>query len=114
MTEEQLINNKLILEFLGRQGKVNKSLYTFKELFDLVEDIWISVEDTKFHSDWNWLMLSYNKARLYLNTISIIKNEEGFIIIDLLQRAIKVVDMKKTYYYLIEFIEWYNLKKKNI
>jgi hypothetical protein len=48
--------NKLFAEFLGRAGKVNKSLYTWKGIDKLINDAWVSVEDMKFDSDWNWLM----------------------------------------------------------
>ena len=49
-------NNKLIAEFLGRNGKINKSLYTWKGIDALLSGGWIPIEQMKFHSDWNWLM----------------------------------------------------------
>lgn len=52
MTQEQLEYNKLCAEFVGRSGKVNKHLYWVN-----IEGVaWVTVEEMKFHSDWNWIM----------------------------------------------------------
>ena len=53
-------NNKIIAEFLGRKGKVNTHLYTFKGII-CNNDIWFSESDLRFHNDWNWLMAVVEK-----------------------------------------------------
>ena len=49
--------NKLIAEFMGRSGKLCDTLYTFKGVSDLLEDdIWYTIEQSKFHTSWDWLI----------------------------------------------------------
>ncbi len=57
-------NNKLIAEFMGRSGKLCDTLYTFKGVSDLLEDdIWYTIEQSKFHTSWDWLMPVVQKIK---------------------------------------------------
>jgi hypothetical protein len=61
-------NNKLIAEFMGRKGKHNPELYTWKGITVLTDDIWFYVSDAKFHKSWDWLMPVIKKIDSEANT----------------------------------------------
>lgn len=44
--------NKLIAEFMGRCGKVNKHLYWV----NIPSVKWVTVEQMQFHTSWDWLI----------------------------------------------------------
>jgi len=96
-------NNKIIAEFMGRNGKINKSLYTWKGIDKLLTGGWIPVEQMKFHSDWNWLMEVVEKISEY----RLVYPNKANKVCDL-----KVVINKDALYNsCVEFIKWYNLNK---
>jgi hypothetical protein len=44
--------NKVIAEFMGRAGKINKHLYYVN-----VEGVnWVTIEEMKFHTSYDWIM----------------------------------------------------------
>ena len=48
---------ELVAEFVGRRGKEKKNLFTFIGASVLLDgDTWYTIEQAKFHEDWNWLM----------------------------------------------------------
>ena len=57
--------NKLIAEFMGRCGKVNKHLYWV----NIPSVKWVTVEQMQFHTSWDWLMPVVEK----INEINILK-----------------------------------------
>jgi hypothetical protein len=90
--------NKLIAEFMGRSGKLCDTLYTFKGVSDLLEDdIWYTIEQSKFHTDWNWLMPVINKC--YQEYMS--KH---------IAEVVMTCDISKAYQVVVEFIKDYNQK----
>ena len=66
--KETIENNELIAEYVGRRGLVQKHLFTFPGLHDLIQDTWVRAEDMKFHKSWGWIMLVVQKINrdLYL------------------------------------------------
>ena len=122
-TTEQ--KNKIIAEFLGRNGKYNKLLYAFKNL-DHNGQIWFNSTELRFHLDWNWLMTVVEK----IESLQYFRKEVQFSInkysvcIQTISKNSKVVlsdcifskwgtmggteKIKAVYNACLEFIEWYN------
>ena len=91
-------NNKLIAEFMGRSGKLCDTLYTFKGVSDLLEDdIWYTIEQSKFHTSWDWLIPV---------VIKIEQDCEG-IPQELLNISL-YSDINEVYNAVVEFIKEYN------
>lgn len=44
-------NNILFAEFLGRRGKVNQNIFTFKDVVKPDGDIWFTVDELNFDTD---------------------------------------------------------------
>jgi hypothetical protein len=90
--------NKLIAEFMGRSGKLCDTLYTFKGVSDLLEDdIWYTIEQSKFHTSWDWLIPV---------VIKIEQDCEG-IPQELLNISL-YSDINEVYNAVVEFIKEYN------
>ena len=99
---EVLGSNKLILEFIGRKGKHKPNLYTFPGLYDLTKDTWTTIENTKFHSSWDWLILPVRKC------IYDIEMDEHSKFLQNLNNGLMGVDIDNTYEAVIEVIINYN------
>jgi len=101
------IGNKIIAEFMGLKHKpLAKGLYQlqyehsfsnhgFKE--------WINEEMLKFHSSWNWLIPVVKKL---IETLP--KNSEAW---GSLHIVLVSLDIKASWKYVVECIEWYNKNK---
>ena len=90
--------NKLIAEFMGRSGKLCDTLYTFKGVSDLLEDdIWYTIEQSKFHTSRDWLIPV---------VIKIEQDCEG-IPQELLNISL-YSDINEVYNAVVEFIKEYN------
>ena len=129
--------NKLIANFVGRSGKLRDTLYTFKGISDLLEDdIWYTIEQSKFHKCWNWLMLvvdkieknhkanfkticswnEFNGCSYYQVVVNIEKgtmSKDNTYVYDqkkVYEHSTQTYRFKKkaTYEAVIEFIKWYN------
>ena len=107
--------NRLIAEFMGRCGKVNRHLY----YVNIPTVKWVTIEEMQFHSSWDWLMPVVEKIE------SITETSDGIIyhLYDVVIRQhsceIESADihaggfpskMEATYWAVVEFIEWYNNK----
>lgn len=113
-----LENNKLIAEFLGRNGKINKSLYSWKGIDALLSGGWVPIEQTKFHSDWNWLMQVVEKIESLDGHLHICDND---VFVHFPKRVInciridgerlKLTKIEAVYNACVEFIKWYNEQK---
>ncbi|MCK5872882.1 MAG: hypothetical protein KAG26_08650 [Methylococcales bacterium] len=94
-------NNKLIAKFIGRCGKQNHFLYTFKGVAELTGDTWYYLQDSKFHSSWDWIMPVIQKCY-------ILNNKEGFNPFpDLCE-----INLNTSYKAVVEFIKSYNYEEK--
>jgi hypothetical protein len=113
-------NNKLLAEFLGRNGKVKKSLYTWKGIDDLLTGGWTEVKYMKFHSDWNWIMQVVEKIE------SFIFDDDMYYNFQILGGCyVTIIDSKTNefgsyssstrlltvYQACIDFVKWYNAQK---
>jgi hypothetical protein len=117
---------KLIAEFIGRKGKYNTGLYTWKGITVLNNDIWYSLSDAKFHSSWDWLIPVVEK----IENIKCSVNGRFGVYISSNNCAIQstklfMSDRNDRYYFdicddtkfnavyksVIEFIKWYNTKE---
>ena len=96
-----MTDDKLIIEFIGRVGKNNKNLYTFPGLHDITGDTWIKLEDMKFSTSWDWLMVVIRK---------ISEVASGGVTYDV-QNSLFEADIEKTFDLVVEFIKWYNINK---
>lgn len=113
-------NNRIIAEFIGRCGKHKASLYTFSGVDKLLEDdIWFTIEESKFHKSWDWLMpvIEYiENLDDYAYNVSIVCN---IVSIDKSDRTEEISmchvgsKLECAYVTVIEFIEWYNNNKKH-
>ncbi len=96
----KILENVLLGEFLGRRGKVNKTLFTFKSI-EKNGDIWFTESELEFHYNWNWLMLVVAKIRTIdindLNSFS-------------LNTALISGDIKQVYSACVEIVKGYNIK----
>lgn len=121
-TNEIIENNRLIAEFIGRCGKHNKNLYTFKGIDKVLkDDIWYNLSEAKFHSSWDWLMPVVDKIEsltFYANQtakVCIKKNYASITIgIELFTEHYNFdTKIECLYHSVIEFIKWYNEKNKD-
>ena len=112
-----LENNKLIAEFLGRNGKINKSLYSWKGIDALLSGGWVPIEQTKFHSDWNWLMQVVEKIRKFHNGTEPLNDKQIGQLLQLIKKLNESLTLRNelsieaVYNACVEFIKWYNEQK---
>jgi len=106
MNQAILESNVLIAKFLGREGKYDKKLYTFKSIGNLIDDAWVSPEDMKFHSSWDWLMVVIDK-------ISDIKLRSLNVTLNWLSDAFGdgLYNFDEVYNVVIKYIVYYNKSK---
>lgn len=113
-------NNKLIAEFLGRNGKINKSLYTWKGIDALLSGGWVPIEQMKFHSDWNWLMQVVEKIESLHETnnvligtnITYVQIHNKVINEQEIFKGVSNIKIEAVYNACVEFIKWYNEQKQ--
>ena len=113
--ENILENNKLIAEFMGGyQYDNHDDFITFDETNNMFSHNTISLENLKFHSDWNWLIEVVEKIESLGYRIEIVKhicrihiwNKEIIIISE------NIPKIEAVYNSCITFIKWYNKQKK--
>ena len=107
MNKQEIIEgNKLIAEFMGRCGKVNKNLFWV----NIPGVLWVTTDEMKFNSSWDWLMPVIQKM-FYMpfgdtpglsDYFDKHMDEYSFGF----HCPIKVVFNK-----VVEFIKWYNQQK---
>lgn len=86
------------------------ALYDVGEYFVNVEkNEWYEFEKAKYHSSWNRLMPVVKKI---VNLPDAEKESEGWYAKGSIETFLCMVDIKKVYEYVIEYINWYNLKNK--
>ena len=95
--------NRLIAEFMGRSGKLCDTLYTFKGVSDLLEDdIWYTIEQSKFHTSWDWLIPVIHKILHDNNDSSFFKFSMS------VSNAIFNNNIDNAHNAVVEFIKIYN------
>ncbi len=95
------VKNVLLGEFLGRRGKHNKYLFTFKGI-EQNNDIWFNQNELEFHSNWNWLMLVVAKIRtIEISDLSSFTLNTGLI----------AGDRNQVYEECVRIVNCYNTKK---
>jgi len=111
-------NSKLITEFIGRQGKIRKDLYTFIGVSDINNnDPWFTLEDAKFHSSWDWLMSVIRKIKqvIYDDDYRVKKSYgQSVKCVELylsIFNSFQHIDILITYKIVLKFINWYNKNK---
>jgi len=109
---------KAIAEFIGRCGKHNKLLYTFKGIDRILEDdIWYNLSEAKFDSSWDWLMPVVEKIESLGYGVTIGMGTYVVIQDDVTDTGLKITKMTDnnklfcTYEAVVEFINWYNENK---
>ncbi len=120
MTKEEILEcNKLIAEFMGCQKWPDRDAYVTK--FGNINEAFNTVEQLRFHKEWDWLMPVVAKIQklgyvcvIYANYCNIIEKDlftkkydgEGFDI-DHYSDSIETV-IGAVYKCVVEFIKYYN------
>ena len=102
-------NNKLIAEFLGMTTHHNDKNILILNTKD-GNDI-ISVDDLKYHTDWNWLMQVIDKIEKEYRFSILISWQHCVIESNSCEFRIEKdsdTKLKATYNAVVEFIKWYN------
>ncbi len=111
ISKNEIMNdNVLIAEFVGRRGKHNNQLFTFKGLYNLVDDTWCYDVDLKFNSSWDWFMIAAKKCRDITQSKYEKDDPTLFVMYDMMFRFVKSYSLKEAFDNLIEFIKYYNEK----
>lgn len=120
--------NRLLAKFLGRNGKVNKNLYSWDGIDLLLTGGWVEVKGMKFHSDWNWLMQVVEKIESLGVNFWVVKNKVNLTIVgELAQKLNNLYNtefegydfeyykgntkIEAVYNACVEFVKWYNENK---
>jgi len=106
--------NRIIAHFMGLRPKMESpDVYTYKDgvFFTVREDnpekvMEAIVSYAKYHNDWNWLIPVIKK----ISTIVDLDSLEYKGLVDRLNPFI--YDIDSVHNAVIEFIKWYNFKKK--
>ena len=123
--ENIIENNKLIAEFLvnneGNLVKIRDGVYSTIDDNE-VPDNDLTINDLKYHEDWNWLMRVVEKIENLQDenncAIYNVQTEQCFveIIINHTSETIVEVDsnskIQAVYRACVEFIKWYNEQNK--
>lgn len=114
-------NNKLIAEFMGRCGKRDTTLWTFKGIdYILLEgDIWYRLSEAKFNSSWDWLMRVVEKIESLLYYTEINKKIAGYHYVHITNSdgfgvhvfGSNLTKIGAVYTAVVKFITWYNENK---
>ena len=115
--ENIIENNKLIAEFLvnneGNLVKIRDGVYSTIDDNEVPDDD-LTINDLKYHSDWNWLMRVVEKiesikgTQIFINGISCEIMFKGKVISKHFNTKIEAV-----YNACVTFIDWYNKQNKN-
>lgn len=98
--------NKLIAEFMGRCGKVNKHLYWV----NIPSVKWVTVEQMQFHTSWDWLMPVVEKIQI-TNQCDIIIHAKNIVDASYNSQTQLYYTgslLQNVWQAVVEFIEWYN------
>ena len=95
--------NKLIAEFMGRCGKVNKHLYWV----NIPSVKWVTVEQMQFHTSWDWLIPVVEKIE---KTYAYVDIKGCAVNISTIVETSAPTKIEAVYMACVEFIEWYNNK----
>ena len=116
--EETIENNKLIAEFMGRKGKVNNHLYWV----NIPNSKWVSLEEMKFHSSWDWLMPVVEKIETFIfeddeyYNFHILGGCSVYVISshgnELIYSDKEQSKLECLWIAVVEFIKWYNNDKE--
>ena len=103
-------NNKLIAEFLGYNTYESNGYINI----EFSEDNTRTLQDTHYHSDWNWLMQVVEKIEAHGFTFEIKKNwscitRKGERIIIRWEEDNNKIEA--VYNACLQFIQWYNQNK---
>ena len=124
------LDTEEILKFLGVEPTSNPDTdeYELYGVLDFIEDgeneqHFFTIEEMKFHEDFNWLMAVVNKienvghtivkmSKVYCEIIPVIYNinYDGMIWHDKI-RCVGKNRLEATYEAVVEFIKWYNKKQ---
>ena len=92
--------NKLIAEFMGRCGKVNKHLYWV----NIPSVKWVTVEQMQFHTSWDWIIPVVEKCR----ERQIFNSNR---LINQITDSLVTLDIDAVWIACLEFIQFYNQNK---
>ena len=92
--------NKLIAEFMGRCGNVNKHLYWV----NIPSVKWVTVEQMQFHTSWDWIIPVVEKCR----ERQIFNSNR---LINQITDSLVTLDIDAVWVSCLEFIQFYNQNK---
>ena len=105
--ENIIENNKLIAEFLvnneGNLVKIRDGVYSTIDDNEVPDDD-LTINDLKYHEDWNWLMVVVRKCREFSN------EEDSHW--ENIYYALTDLDIYRVYMTCVQFIKWYNEQNK--
>ena len=100
-------HNKLIAEFLvnneGNLVKIRDGVYSTIDDNEVPDDN-LTINDLKYHEDWNWLMVVVRKCREFSN------EEDSHW--ENIYYALTDLDIYRVYMACVQFIKWYNEQNK--
>ena len=100
-------NNKLIADFLvnneGNLVKIRDGVYSTIDENEVPDDN-LTINDLKYHEDWNWLMVVVRKCREFSN------EEDSHW--ENIYYALTDLDIYRVYMACVQFIKWYNEQNK--
>ena len=126
--ENIIENNKLIAEFLvnneGNLVKIRDGVYSTIDDNEVPDDD-LTINDLKFHSDWNWLMKVVEKIHS-MQSYGVLINPNGTYIQDEDDKVICMTfkneevngeiisssNIEATFNCCVEFVRWYNKQNK--
>tara|TARA_R110002167_G_scaffold265541_2_gene472264 strand:+ start:435 stop:749 length:315 start_codon:yes stop_codon:yes gene_type:complete len=101
-------NNKVIAEFMGHHTYESNG-YIMISYSDCNER---TLQDTHYHTSWDWLMPVLNKIDSYANEkLSFLEFDDYRTNWSMIDRPSKY-QIKDVYDQVVQFIEWYNKKNK--
>ena len=128
--ENIIENNKLIAEFLvnneGNLVKIRDGVYSTIDDNEVPDDD-LTINDLKYHEDWNWLMQVIEKIeslpdeenngafffKIYQDSVSIIFSNDNYII-DLINVMGQGSRINNVYQAVVEFIQLYNKANESL
>ena len=113
--------NKKLAEFMGRNGKMLKHLYSFKNI-EHNGQVWFNEDELKFDKDWNWLMQVVHKIENIVlpetdNCFNVtiggglyctIQDAYGEILEITTDGSTKILTVHEA---CVKFVDWYELQK---
>lgn len=111
-------SNRIIMKFIGAKAISEDSLNPLILKWDcpkfpLAHNKFLSQNELKFHSDWNWLMEVVEKIEslgydVFVNTCVCRITDVGQDILEDIEAFVHKNKRKAVYNACIEFIKWYN------